>query len=185
MQALLARKLYAANEKAQRYGPVQSGWAASMLRLDVYRQVFDILINSMTTYKPVLRKIRKHYDASLETALKTSFDNMHLRSEISLAESKKRKAVDDTLAECAKNALVLRDQLFAQLTDAQVRAEKAESDAKAAEAAAADAKQELWLLNAKAAELTLENQRLLDLMLDQTSWRPTKHSTADVTPLAL
>ena len=124
LQALLARKLNAANEKAQRYGPVQSGWAASMLRLDVYRQVFDILINSMTTYKPVLRKIRKYYDTSLENAVKTSFDNMHLRSEISLAESKKRKAVDDTLAECAKNALVLRDQLFAQLTDAQVRAEK-------------------------------------------------------------
>lgn len=151
-----------------------------MLRLDAYRQVFDILINSMTTYKPVLRKIRKHYDASLENALKTSFDNMHLRSEISLAESKKRRAVDDTLAECAKNALVLRDQLFAQLTDAQVRAEKAESEAAATESAAHDAKQELWLLKSRAGELNLENQRLLDSMLGQTAWKPRKSTCGGV-----
>lgn len=150
-----------------------------MLRLDAYRQVFDILINSMTTYKPILRQIRKHYDAALENAVKTSFDNMHLRSEISIAESKKQKAVDDTLAECARNALVLRDQLFAQLTDAQVLAEKAESEAKAAEASAQDAKQELWLLNTRANELTLENQRLLDNMLDQTSWKPRALPTHD------
>jgi chromosome segregation ATPase len=156
-----------------------------MLRLDAYRQVFDILINSMTTYKPVLRQIRKHYDAALENAMKTSFENMHLRSEIRLAESKKRKAVDDTLAECARNAVMLRDQLFSQLTGAQVRAENAESEATAAEAAAQDAKKELWLLQARAVELKLENQRLLDQMLGQTSWKPRKSTSGGVVSLAM
>jgi hypothetical protein len=141
-----------------------------MLQLDAYRQVFDILINSMTTYKPVLQRIRKNYDTALESAMKSSFDNMHLRTEVGLAEIRRDQAVDEALSQCAESSLALRDQLFAQLAEAETKAEQAENGADAADAAACDAKEELVLLHTRASELSRENGKLMEKMLSQTSW---------------
>ena len=60
-------------------------------------QVFEILVNAMTTYKPLLKRIKRQYDRALEDAMKSSFENIHLKSEFAAAESNLSKAVDDAL----------------------------------------------------------------------------------------
>jgi hypothetical protein len=170
VQEFLDKKLKVADERALAYGPIRSGWAASMLRLDAYRQVFEVLINSMTTYKPILRKIKKQYDMAVEDALKTFFENIHMRSEVSMAEATMDRAVDKALTECADSALILRDQLLCQLAETEARAVAAEEQAARQEAAVQDAKQQLYLLQGKSVELRHENSRLQARMLVKTTW---------------
>ena len=79
MQDLLDKKLKACDKRAAAYGPLRESWAAATLRLDAHRQVFETLINSMTTYRPVLTRIRQQYDAALDEALKVSYEGVHMQ----------------------------------------------------------------------------------------------------------
>lgn len=174
LQALLGKKLESAQERATTHGPIRSQWAVATLRLDAYRQVFETLINSMTTYKPVLQRIRNQYDTALDEALKTTYEHIHMRAEIAIADSKQARAVDDALVESADKALKLRDQLLKQLAATEAKALAAEAAADDEEAAAKDALLQLVLLDRKAKELQHDNQRLLLGMQERSSWNHMK-----------
>lgn len=132
--------------------------------------MFEILINAMTTYKPILKKIKRQYDWALEDAMKTSFENIHLKSEVAAAELNLSKAVDQALSECGDNALVLRDQLFSQLSESETKAKAAEAEALAAEVTTKAAKQELLQLQNKAIALQQENRKLQERLLAHSTW---------------
>lgn len=169
-QELLEKKLHAAKEQAEAYGPVRAGWAASTLRLDAYRQVFETLINSMTTYRPIMTRIRKHYDKALDEALKVSFEHVHMQAELAISESRQAQAVDAALTESANLALQLRKQLLQQLATAEERAQEAEAAAVQKNAAVKDAQQQLTHLNRKTYDLRQENLRLLQSLKQRSSW---------------
>ena len=97
LQATLDKKLSNAEKMASAYGPIRAGWATSMLRLDAYRQVFEALVSTMTTYKPILSKIKVEYDAALEDALRSSYDNIHMRASLAVSEAHLQRAVDVAL----------------------------------------------------------------------------------------
>lgn len=124
----------------------------------------------MTTYKPLLKKIKRQYDCALEDAMKTSFENIHLKSEVAAAQLNLSKAVDQALSECAESALVLRDQLFSQLADSETKANAAEAEAQNAEITTKDTKQELLQLQNKAIALQQENRKLQDQLMAQSTW---------------
>eukprot|EP00892_Ulva_mutabilis_P010516 jgi/Ulvmu1/7837/UM004_0067.1 len=170
VDAYLRKRLAKAETKATVYGPLQASWAEHMLRVDVYRQVFEILINAMTTYKPLLKRIKRQYDWALEDAMKSSFENIHLKSEVAAAELNLGKAVDEALSECAGNALVLRDQLFLQLAESEKKANSAETQAQAMEMGTKDNKHELLQLQNKAISLQQENRRLQEQLMAKSSW---------------
>jgi hypothetical protein len=177
LQALLRKKLDSAEKRAKTHGPIRCQWVTATLRLDAYRQVFETLINSMTTYKPVLQRIRKQYDIALDEALKTTYEHIHMRAEIACADSKEARAVDDALVESADNALKLRDQLLKQLAATEARALAAEAKASDEEAAAKDAQLQLVLLDRKAKELQHDNQQLLLGMQERSSWNQMEKQT--------
>ena len=56
------------------------------MRTDAYRQVFDAFLHSFTTYRSVLMRIKYEYDAALDDALASVYDNVHMRSELASAE---------------------------------------------------------------------------------------------------
>ena len=133
-------------------------------------QVFEILVNAMTTYKPLLKRIKRQYDRALEDAMKSSFENINLKSEFAAAESNLSKAVDDALAECADNALILRDQLFSQLAGLESKAALAEAEAQASETCTKDTKQELLQLQNKTIALQQENRKLQEQLMAKSTW---------------
>lgn len=97
LQAALDTKLSIAEKMASAYGPVRAGWAASMLRLDAYRQTFESLVHSMTTYKPILDAIKGVYDSAVEDALRVSYENIQMRAALAVSDARLSKAVDAAL----------------------------------------------------------------------------------------
>ena len=160
MQEVLEKKVVAADQRAASFGPLQTDWAASTLRTDAHRHVFEMLINSMTTYKYILLTIRKHYDAALDQALKASYSCNMTKAELAVAEDEQGEAVGAALTQCATGALELRKQLLGQLAETEVRTHTAELAAAEAEAAAGNRRLQLQHLQRRARELALDNQSL-------------------------
>lgn len=102
--------------------------------------------------------------------MKTSFENIHLKSEVAAAELSLSEAVDQALSECGDSALVLRDQLFSQLAASESKANAAEAEAQTAEITTKDKKQELLQLQNKAIALQQENRKLQDQLMAQSTW---------------
>ena len=170
MQALLRRKLEAAASNSAMYGQLRSRWAESTLRLDAHRCVFDVLVNSMTTYKPILAEIKQAYDDALDEALKSAYENNMIRAKLAEAAAKQSEAVDAALADCAQNALQLKQQLLQQLADTEAAALAADQEAVAAETAAKDAQLQLQNVHRRAQELKLENQKLQAHLQAHSTW---------------
>jgi Translin-associated factor X-interacting N-terminus len=170
LQAMLQQKLDAAATSAATYGLLRTKWAESTLRLDAHRQVFEVLIISMATYKPVLLNIRRQYDESLDEALKASYERNLLQADLAEAGRKQADAVNLALEECATSALKLRQQMLAQLADTEAKALEAEAAADAAELSAVDAQQQLAHVYRKARELKAENLRLQISMQKASTW---------------
>jgi chromosome segregation ATPase len=170
MQAILERKLASAEKVAQAYGPMRAGWAASMLRLDAYRQVFEALVNSMTTYKPLLTRIKREYDSALEEALKSSYQNIQMRADLTDARAQQIKSVDSALQESETSAVTLRRNLLDQLTETEERALAAEHRAADLENSCDDARRQLRALQRKSSELLKDNNRILQQMVQKSTW---------------
>ena len=49
-------------------------------------QVFDAFLHSFTTYRSILMRIKHEYDAALDDALASVYDNVHMRAELASAE---------------------------------------------------------------------------------------------------
>jgi hypothetical protein len=124
----------------------------------------------MTTYRPIMIRIRKHYDQALDEALKVSYEHVHMQAELAISESRQAAAVDAALTESVDLALKLRKQLLYQLAKAEERANEAEAAAAQKNAAVKDAQQQLSHLNRKAYELRQENLRLLHTVKQRSSW---------------
>lgn len=50
----------------------------------LWLQIFDMFISSMTTYRPLLLRIKQAYEAALEDAVASAYDHVHLHTELSL-----------------------------------------------------------------------------------------------------
>lgn len=170
LQAILERKLASAEKLAAAYGPMRAGWAASMLRLDAYRQVFEALVNSMTTYKPLLMRIKHEYDIALEDALKSSYQNIQMRAELTDAQIQQAKSVESALQESEASAVTLRKNLLDQLAETEQRALAAENRAAELQNESGDARKQLRALQRKGVELQKENDRMLQQMLQRSTW---------------
>jgi hypothetical protein len=51
-------------------------------------QVFDAFLHSFTTYRSLLMRIKSEYDAALDDALASVYDNVHMRAELAIAEER-------------------------------------------------------------------------------------------------
>lgn len=51
-------------------------------------QVFAMFISSMTTYRPLLLRIKQAYDPALEDATGSAYDHVHLQAELSMVPRK-------------------------------------------------------------------------------------------------
>lgn len=82
LEAILADKLFNAGRTARLLGPEGPGYSTCLLECQAYRQAFDAFIQSFTTYRPLLMKIKKEYDVAFEDALKAAHENIHMRADL-------------------------------------------------------------------------------------------------------
>lgn len=155
------------------YGEVEGGGGYDpngTLTLEAYRQTFEAFINAFSTYRPLLTRVKDHYDRALDQALRSEHENVHLRSELAALERRRQKAVETARAETNAAAASLRGEIVDRLREAEERAALAEK-------AAEEAKDEVGKLRAQLAETTAkyeatvaENKALKQDMLNEASW---------------
>ena len=140
------------------------------LTLEAYRQTFEAFINAFSTYRPLLTRVKDHYDRALDQALRSEHENVHLRSELATMERRRQKAVETARAETNASAASLRGEIVDRLQDAEERAAVAEKTA-------SESKEEAETLRAQLAETTAkyeatlaDNKALKQDMLNEASW---------------
>jgi hypothetical protein len=159
------------NEYGEPEGGDRGGYDPNgTLTLEAYRQTFEAFINAFSTYRPLLTRVKDHYDRALDQALRSEHENVHLRSELAAMERRRQKAVELARAETNAAAASLRGEIVERLQEAEERAA-------AAEAAAAEARGEAEKLRAQLAETAAKyestlgvNKALKQDMLNEASW---------------
>lgn len=104
----------------KRAGAASKGFAATQMRTDAYRQVFDAFLHSFTTYRSILMRIKHEYDGALDDALAAVYDNVHMRAELAGAE----EMMDVCLAQAKAKALDDATMMRQELQDQHLQAEK-------------------------------------------------------------
>jgi hypothetical protein len=98
------------------------------LALEAHRAVFDAFINAFTTYRPLLTKVKEHYDRSLDRALRSEHENVQMRSELKAIELRKGREVETARAEAIATAATFRGDVQQRLAKQTARAEEAEKE---------------------------------------------------------
>ena len=98
------------------------------LALEAHRAVFDAFINAFTTYRPLLTKVKEHYDRSLDRALRSEHENVQMRSELKAMELRKGREVETARAEAIATAATFRGDVQQRLAKQTARAEEAEKE---------------------------------------------------------
>ena len=135
LESLLAEKLRLTEKLTESSGA--DAEATDALRLEAYRQTFEAFINAFSTYRPLLTKVKEHYDRALDRALRSERENAALRAELAASERRRAREVESTRAATNAKAANLRGDATKRALAAEARAAAAE--AKVEEAVAREA----------------------------------------------
>lgn len=75
----------AAGGSSSSCGGAAAGPGAASLVLEAHRQVFESFLAGMTTYRPLLLRVKAAYDPALRDAAAAVYDNVQLRGELARA----------------------------------------------------------------------------------------------------
>jgi len=159
----------AATEERVRHVDRDEGVTANM-RLDAHRQCFQAFIQAFTTYRPLLTRIKNEYDHALDVALRSECENSQMRLELSQAEARQARMVQEVRAQSAAEAAASRAELHQLLEAMERRAEAAETKAAAAERERDEALVASAEAQEKADSHRAANADLKKLMLEESSW---------------
>ena len=140
------------------------------LALEAHRAVFDAFINAFTTYRPLLTKVKEHYDRALDRALRSEHENVQMRSELKAIELRKGREVETARADAIATAATFRGDVQQRLAKQTARAEDAEKERDEARAEIARLVEELEETRAKCAEAVEERRVLKEAALKESSW---------------
>ena len=137
LESLLAEKLRLTEKLTESSGA--DAEATDALQLEAYRQTFEAFINAFSTYRPLLTRVKEHYDRALDRALRSERENATLRAELAASERRRAREVESTRAATNAKAANLRGDATKRALAAEARAAAAEAkleEAIAREAAA-------------------------------------------------
>jgi hypothetical protein len=166
LEMLLAEKLNMVNK----LGAASKGFAATQMRTDAYRQVFDAFLHSFTTYRAVLMRIKHEYDEALDDALASVYDNVHMRAELSAAEEMMDACVAEAKAKILEDARIMRQELEDQYKQQEQVALQAEVQCHESEAEIHSCRENIEALKKEAADLIAQNRAIKLTMLEHSSW---------------
>lgn len=140
------------------------------LALEAHRAVFDAFINAFTTYRPLLTKVKEHYDRSLDRALRSEHENVQMRSELKAMELRKGREVETARAEAIATAATFRGDVQQRLAKQTARAEEAEKERDEARAQIERLVAELEAAKATCGEAVEQARVLKEAALKESSW---------------
>jgi len=132
--------------------------------------VFDAFINAFTTYRPLLTKVKEHYDRSLDRALRSEHENVQMRSELKAMELRKGREVETARAEAIATAATFRGDVQQRLAKQTARAEEAEKERDEARAQIERLVAELEAAKATCGEAVEQARVLKEAALKESSW---------------
>jgi len=166
LEMLLDEKL----SLVSRLGATNKGFAAIQMRTDAYRQVFDAFLHSFTTYRSVLMRIKHEYDVSLDDALASVYDHVHMKAEIAAADERMETGMLDAKNRALEDAAAVRKELQDQYEMQEQVALEAEERCLAAETEIQRRRANIAALKAEAAELQRSNRALKLQLLSSSTW---------------
>ena len=128
LESLLAEQLRLSEKLASVKGGIHGADyrdESGALALEAHRAVFDAFINAFTTYRPLLTKVKEHYDRALDRALRSEHENVQMRSELKAMELRKGREVETARAEAIATAATFRGDVQQRLAKQTARAEEA------------------------------------------------------------
>ena len=173
LESLLAEQLRLSEKLASVKGGIHGADyrdESGALALEAHRAVFDAFINAFTTYRPLLTKVKEHYDRALDRALRSEHENVQMRSELKAMELRKGREVETARAEAIATAATFRGDVQQRLAKQTARAEDAEKERDEARAEIARLVEELEETRAKCAEAVEERRVLKEAALKESSW---------------
>ena len=173
LESLLAEQLRLSEKLASVKGGIHGADyrdESGALALEAHRAVFDAFINAFTTYRPLLTKVKEHYDRALDRALRSEHENVQMRSELKAMELRKGREVETARAEAIATAATFRGDVQQRLAKQTARAEEAEKERDEARAEVARLVEELEETRAKCAEAVEERRVLKEAALKESSW---------------
>ena len=106
LESLLAEKLRLTEKLTESSGA--DAEATDALQLEAYRQTFEAFINAFSTYRPLLTRVKEHYDRALDRALRSERENATLRAELAASERRRAREVESMRAATNAKAANLR-----------------------------------------------------------------------------
>lgn len=156
---------------------------AANMRLDAHRHVLEAFIQSFTTYRPLLMKVKGEYDRALDAALRSEHENIHMRAELAALEQRAARKVEEARAEAGAAAAEQRAELYARLVEAQERAAALEARAVEAESRALAAESRAEELSVESAQYRDRCEEMKQALLQESSWmeKPIAATVSEVT----
>jgi len=143
---------------------------AANMRLDAHRHVLEAFIQSFTTYRPLLMKVKGEYDRALDAALRSEHENIHMRAELAALEQRAARKVEEARADAASAAAEQRAELHARLMEAQERAASLEARAVEAESRALRAETHIEELSVEVNDYRERCEEMKRTMLEESTW---------------
>jgi len=153
LEALLEEKLSAVDK----VGAASKGFAATQMRVEAHRQVFDAFLHSFTTYRSLLLRIKHEYDVALDDALASVYDNVHMRAELAVSEERLDAAIRAAQHKALEDAALSRKEIQDEVEQQEALAATAERRCQAAEAEISAIKANIQKLRAEEVELLRQN----------------------------
>lgn len=141
--------------------------ADAFTRMDAHRQTFHALVNALTTYRPVMLRVKQAYDAMLDRATAS----MQLHKQLSAKLTVARTAISKCQTHPGSASKHAAAEMEQQLLLSSAAAGQAEAQARAAEAAVSDAAGRLRSMQRQVQDLKQDIARLRMGMLASCSWR--------------
>uniref|UniRef100_A0A7S3QT28 Translin-associated factor X-interacting protein 1 N-terminal domain-containing protein n=1 Tax=Dunaliella tertiolecta TaxID=3047 RepID=A0A7S3QT28_DUNTE len=156
----------------ERVGSTSKGYASAKMRTDAHQQVFDAFLHSFTTYRSLLTRIKNEYDRSLDDALKSVFDNVHMQAELIAAQEQLDMAIRNAQQAAMEDAADSRREIQDEVEQQEALAREAEARIERAQEETSVIRAEITRLREEEAELTKANHLAQQQLFQQSSFAP-------------
>lgn len=146
------------------------GFAATQMRTDAYRQVFDAFLHSFTTYRSLLMRIKHEYDNALDDALASVYDNIHMRSELASSEEMMDVRLADSKSKALDDATAMRQELLDQYLQSEKVTLESEQRCQEADEEIQRRRTHIAALKKEAQDLMSANRVIKHQLVSSSSW---------------
>ncbi|KAF5834784.1 flagellar associated protein [Dunaliella salina] len=153
-----------------RVGSNSKGYAAAKMRTDAHQQVFDAFLHSFTTYRSLLTRIKNEYDRSLDDALRSVFDNVHMQAELTTAQEQLDMTIRNAQQGAMEDAADARREIQDEVEQQEALAREAEASIESAQEETSAIRAEIARLREEEAELAKANHLAQQQLFQQSSF---------------